>query len=56
MKIRVSGTKSASELSEKKKSVKKERVEQHREKRNETERKVSIYAKASDVKRALFTN
>ena len=31
-------------------------MEQTREKRKEIERKVSIYAKASDVKRALFTN
>ena len=55
----MSENKSSSELSVKKKSgkkEKKERVEQPREKNNESERKVSIYAKASDVKRALFTN
>ena len=52
----MSDTKSVSKLSEKKKIAKKERLEQPREKRKETERKVSFYAKVSDVKRALFTN
>ena len=55
-KSELSDTKSASELSETKKTIKKERLEQPREKRKETERKVSIYVKASNVKRALFMN